>query len=146
MRILAPFLLLFAAACTSATEDEQPMVSPILTGEEAKDPWTFARPEVARVTHVDLDLALDFEAKQVGGTATLDIEAEPGADTVVHDSNGLAIAGFTDEAGNALPFTVGEAVEDKGTPVRVTIGEARRIALAVQAEFQPEGITVLQAN
>jgi len=39
----------------------------------------------------------------------------------------------TDEAGDALPFTVGEAVADKGAPVTVTIGEARRIAIAYTA-------------
>ncbi len=135
MRFVAAVLMSLATVgCTSTGgEGEETMASPILTSEEAKDPWTFAVPEVARVTHVDLDLTLDFEAKQVGGTATLDIEAEPGADTLVLDSNGLEIAGITDEAGNALPFTVGEAVEDKGAPVTVTIGEARRIAIAYTA-------------
>ena len=136
MRFVAAVLMSLAATGAPAVaqeESEAPLVSPILTSEEAKDPWTFAEPEVARVTHVALDLSLDFDAKQVGGMATLDIEAEPGADTVVLDSQGLAIAAITDEAGNALPFAVGEAVEGKGTPVTVTTGEARRIAIAYTA-------------
>jgi aminopeptidase N len=135
MRAAASFLLLLLlAACKP--EGEAPgeaMVAPILTGEEAHDPWTFAEPERARVTHVALDLALDFAARQVGGTATLDILAQPGVDTVVLDSQGLRIASVADDQGKALPFTVGEAVEGKGEPVTVTIGDARKIVVIYKA-------------
>ena len=80
----ASFLLFFLAACDAGSGPlAEPMVAPILTGEEARDEMSHAQPEVARVTHVALDLALDFEAKDVSGTATLDILAEPGADTII---------------------------------------------------------------
>src|SRR5690606_4756530 len=131
MRLLAPVLLLFAAACTSA--EAEPIVAPVLTSEEAHDPWTFAEPEVARVTHVDLDLELDFEDKSVGGTATLDVLTAPGADTLVLDTDGLEIASVADAEGNALPFELGEAVEGKGAPLTVSIGEARQIVVAYTA-------------
>ena len=133
MRLLAPFLMLFAAACSSADADDQPMVAPILTGTEAHDPWTFAEPQVARVTHVALDLALDFEARSVGGTATLDVLAEPGADTVVLDSDGLVVASVTDAEGKALPFEMGQEVADKGAPLTVKMGEARKIVVTYTA-------------
>jgi aminopeptidase N len=135
MRAVASFLLLIlAVACKPGGEGaQQPMVAPILTTEDAQDPWTFAQPEVARVTHVALDLALDFEDKSVGGTATLDILAEPGADTVVLDTNGLEIEGVADTEGNALPFELGEAVEGKGRPLSVTLGDKRKITVAYSA-------------
>jgi leukotriene-A4 hydrolase len=136
MRFAAPFLMLLAGAGVvpaQAQDGETAQVSPILATEDALDPWTFAQPQVARVTHVALDLTLDFEAKQVGGTATLDILARPGADRVVLDSQGLEIAAVADEAGTALPFTVGEAVEGKGAPVTVTLGETRRIVVTYTA-------------
>jgi leukotriene-A4 hydrolase len=133
LRLLAPFLLLFAAACSQAESEVEPMVSPILTTADAKDPWTFAEPEVARVTHVALDLALDFEGKSVGGTATLDVQAEPDADTLVLDSDGLEIASVADAEGKALSFRVGEAVEGKGAPVTVTMGPARKIVVTYTA-------------
>ena len=47
-------------------------VSPILTTADAVDTASFARPQIARVTHVALDLDLDFATRRVGGTATLD--------------------------------------------------------------------------
>src|SRR5688572_12856518 len=134
MRFVAALLIALAAATpASAQQNEAPMVSPILTSEDAHDPWTFAEPEVARVTHVVLDLELDFASKRVGGTATLDIQAAPGADSVVLDSQGLEIATITDEAGKPLAFAVGEEVEGKGSPVTITMGEARRIRIAYTA-------------
>ncbi len=136
---LKPFLLsltLLASACSGGVDKqttEEPLVSPILTSEDARDPASFAQPEVARVTHVALDLALDFAAKTVSGTATLDILARPDADTVVLDSDGLKIARITDENGAELPFTVGEKVEEKGEPVTITIGKSRKIVIAYSA-------------
>ncbi|AKH44102.1 aminopeptidase N [Altererythrobacter atlanticus] len=132
---LSAVLLLFAAACSSGGDapQEEVMVSPILTTEDAKDPASFAQPEVARVTHVDLDLALDFESRSVSGTATLDVLADPDADTIVLDSKGLQISAITNEDGADVPFTVGETVEGKGEPVTVTIGDARQITVAYTA-------------
>src|SRR5688572_16470352 len=133
MRFAAALLLSLAALAAPASAQETPLVSPILTAEDAKDPWTFAEPEVARVTHGALDLTLDFEAKQVGGTATLDAEARPGADSVVLASQGVLIAGVKDAAGRDLPFVLGEAVEHKGAPVTIALNGARRITIAYSA-------------
>jgi aminopeptidase N len=127
MRFAAALFLSLAAVAVPAVAQEAPLVSPILTSADAQDPWTFAQPEVARVTHVALDLALDFDAKTVGGTAALDIQAAPGADTVVLDSQGLAVSKVTDVLGNPLQFTLGEPVEGKGAPLTVVFGNARKV-------------------
>ena len=91
-------LLLAAAACTTM-KTESPattaIVAPVLTTADAVDTATYAQPQVARVTHVDLDLALDFAAKAVGGTATLDVLAAPDARTLVLDDRGLSITRIT---------------------------------------------------
>ena len=132
MRFAASVLMLFSALTSApalAQAEGTELVSPVLLTDDAKDPWTFAQPEVARVTHVALDLVLDFAGRQVGGTATLDVQAQPGAETVVLDSRGLAIESVKDEAGRDLPFSVGEMVEGKGAPLTVTLGDARRIVI-----------------
>jgi hypothetical protein len=141
-RLLASFALCLAAACTTieAPGDEPAMVAPILTSAEARDEFTFARPEVARVTHVALDLALDFARETVGGTATLDIAAAPGAEEIVLDSNGLQIARVTTPDGTPLPFTVGERVEGKGEPVTVEIGPARSIMVHYTAAPEADAL------
>ena len=138
-RIAAAFLLsVSAAACTSmnSASEAPAMVAPILTSADARDPFTYARPDVARVTHVDLDLALDFAAKAVGGTATLDVLAAPDATELVLDDRGLAISRIADEAGRELPFTVGKAEEGKGAPLTIAIGPGganRRIVIQYSA-------------
>nr|WP_234024864.1 M1 family metallopeptidase [Tsuneonella amylolytica] len=118
-------LLLAATACTTMNRESPAttaMVAPVLTTADAVDDATFARPQVARVTHVDLDLALDFAAKAVGGTATLDVLAAPDAQTLVLDDRGLVITRITDMAGRDLPYTVGTSVEDKGAPLTIEMG------------------------
>jgi aminopeptidase N len=111
------------------------MVSPILTSPEAQDTQTWAEPERARVTHVALDLDLDFDARRVGGTAMLDVLAEPGADTIVLDTNGLEIARVTDGSGRELPWEI-ESMEEtgaKGEPLRITLNGARTIRIDYRA-------------
>ncbi|MGX7952089.1 M1 family metallopeptidase [Tsuneonella sp. HG249] len=132
-------VLLATAACTTAERpglDRPAMIAPVLTTADARDSATYARPEIARVTHLDLDIALDFAAKAVGGTATLDVMAAAGATELVLDSNGLGISRVTDAGGGELPFAIGKGVEGKGGPLIVKIGpgsERRRITIQYTA-------------
>ncbi|MEW4447373.1 M1 family metallopeptidase [Qipengyuania sp. JC766] len=129
MRIIASlFLAVLVAACNvpgGAESSERAPIAPLLTSEQAFDDQTFARPQEARVTHVDLDLAMDFDAKTIGGLATLDVLAADDAREIVLDSNGLQIAGVTDADGNALQFEMGETVEGKGEPLTIQLPEQR---------------------
>jgi hypothetical protein len=147
MRILIAALALAAtAACTTtrrpdAQSPTQRTVAPILTTADARDPHSYARPEVARVTHVALDLGLDFEARRVAGTATLDILAVPGAREIVLDTKNLEILGVTDTSGRALPLVLGATDKDKGEPLTIQMGDARRIVIRYRTR---EGAEALQ--
>ena len=141
MRLFATLSLILSAAVLSACSPQDtigdaaaaPIVSPILTTDDAKDGYSYAQPEVARVTHVALDLALDFAKKNVAGTATLDILAADGAETVVLDTMGLEISAITDMEGNDLPFQLGEVADGMGAALTVTIGDKRQIVIAYQS-------------
>ena len=111
------------AACSTDFAEEERVVAPILTSEQAFDEFTYARPTEARVTHVALDLDLDFEGRRVEGTATLDVQAAEDANEIVLDSDGLVIGGIADGNGNALDYTIGEADPDKGEAITVQLGE-----------------------
>ncbi len=121
--LMLPFLFLLAGcgSLTSGETAQRSEIAPILTSEEAFDDQTFAKPQEARVTHLDLDLVMDFDAKTIGGTATLDVLAADEASEIILDSNGLRISAVTDEAGNALDFNLGEAVEGKGEPLTIQL-------------------------
>nr|WP_294846838.1 M1 family metallopeptidase [uncultured Sphingomonas sp.] len=105
----------------------------ILDTADAVDIHSYAKPLEARVTHVSLDLDVVFERKEVGGTATLDIEAKPGVGEVILDDKGLQIESIADANGNNLPFTVGAADEKLGAPLTITMGDARKIVIRYKA-------------
>jgi leukotriene-A4 hydrolase len=128
MRPLLLSALLALAGCVSASAP-RPAVAPILTTAEARDGYSFARPEIARVTHVALELDADFAAQRMAGTATLDIEAAPGASEIVLDTKGLEIEGIADAAGAPLRWALGEGDAARGRPLVVQTGAARRIAI-----------------
>jgi leukotriene-A4 hydrolase len=127
--LTAAFALLVAACATSGSAPQGRMVAPLLTTPDARDPHSHAVPEAARVTHVALDLALDFAQRRVAGTATLDILAAPGVGEVILDSNGLEISAVTDANGRSLPVTVGAEEEGIGAPVTIRMGTARQIVV-----------------
>ena len=131
-------ILLATTACSTTGTPDAPreaMVSPILTSADAVDSMTYAKPQVARVTHVALDLALDFERKLVGGTANLDILARPDAGEIVLDSNGLEIQRVLDRQGKELAWKLGAADKDgeMGAPLTITIGNARHVQIQYSA-------------
>ncbi|MES2291155.1 MAG: M1 family metallopeptidase [Pseudomonadota bacterium] len=122
-------IILAALAVASPIFAAPDAPSPILTTPEASDVLTHAQPQVARVTHVDLDLTVDFTAKNIRGTAALDILAKPGVAQVVLDIDKLAIAKITDGAGRPLKYAIGKHEGEKGAPLTVQIGAARRIVV-----------------
>src|SRR3954468_16174788 len=95
-------LLIASASIAPAATASRDAPSPILTSPDAKDVLSYARPEIARVTHIDLDLTADFKAHVMHGTATLDILARPGAREIVLDDKDLVIARITDASGRPL--------------------------------------------
>src|SRR5881398_2632169 len=91
-------------------------VAPVLATPDAIDTATFAKPLEARVTHVALDLTVNFDARRLDGTATFDIDRRPDARQIVLDDNGLEIAKVVDGSNHPLPFKVGAKDPNLGSP------------------------------
>lgn len=108
-----------------STRPEAPLMTQI-----PLDVHTYGQPNVARVTHVDLDLTADFVTKTFSGTATLDIQAVPGATEIILDVRDLDIRSIRDAAGNALTYAVGDEQPFMGRPLTVQMGSARKIVIA----------------
>jgi aminopeptidase N len=137
-KLIAAASALLLAACQSGEAPKAPaadaaLVAPVLDSTDAVDIHSYAKPLEARVTHVALDLAVDFAAKRVGGTATLDIEAKPGIRQVVLDDKGLEISAIASADGKPLPYTVGAADATLGAPLTVDIGDARKIVVTYKS-------------
>ena len=124
--LIAAAAALFLASCRTETapppsDQAAGQVAPILDTPDAVDAHSYAKPLEARVANVDLDLALDFEAKKVSGTAALDVIARPGVKEVILDSKGLEVAEVTDAEGKPLKWTLGASDPGKGAPLTIAL-------------------------
>lgn len=104
-------------------------IAPILDTPDAVDVHSYAKPLEARVTHVALDLSVDFAAKRLSGTATLDLQAKPGVKQIILDDKGLEIEAIATADGTALPYRVGAIDEKLGAPLTIEMGDAKKIVI-----------------
>ncbi|MDR1076687.1 MAG: M1 family metallopeptidase [Xanthomonadaceae bacterium] len=118
-----PFLLLplamMMAACSntdsgSATAPAQSKPRPASSvSARHHDESSYARPDVVKISDLALDLNLDFDRKQLAGTATYTLDwADPSATQLQLDTRDLSIERAEGEKGGLwtpLPFTVADA-------------------------------------
>ena len=96
------------------------------------DPHSYARPAEARVTHLDLDLAVDFAARRLTGRASLRLDRATGARQVVLDTRDLEVR------------RVGAGAEDRETPFR--LGEPRPFLGQELVIDLPDGADVVHVD
>ncbi|MFL6742670.1 MAG: M1 family aminopeptidase/hydrolase, partial [Sphingomicrobium sp.] len=129
--------LLLLSGCKAADKQSAPKsngteaaIAPILTTPDAVDVHSFAKPLEARVTHVALDLDVDFDSKRIGGTAILDIERKPDSKQIVLDDNGLEIESIADAGKHPLQWQVGAKDSNLGAPLAIALKpDTKRIVI-----------------
>ncbi len=97
----------------------------------AADPHSFAQPDQVRVTHLDLDLKIDFPQKQLDGKATLTLDwKNPKATSLVLDTRDLKIASIEgiDAKGHANALKFALAPRDKELGSKLTIATPQQPA------------------
>ena len=144
MKLSVTLLMLAAVLLTACSADQhngndasnsvEAAVAPILATPDAVDVHSFARPQEARVTHVALDLNVDFDARRIGGTATLDIDRRLDAKEIVLDDNGLEIDAVVDGSRRPLQFKVGPKDPNLGSPLAIQLKpDSKRIAITYKS-------------
>jgi leukotriene-A4 hydrolase len=140
--MIAAVAALFLASCQTDTAppkaNQSGQVAPILDTPDAVDAYSYAKPLEARVANVDLDLALDFDAKKVSGTAALDVIAKPGVREVILDSKGLDIAGVEDSNGKPLKWELGANDTSKGAPLTIALPGDGKQRIVVRYSSRPD--------
>ncbi|HAV49655.1 MAG TPA: aminopeptidase, partial [Brevundimonas sp.] len=126
------------AACTSMPgwggAGTNPAVQAPAQVQWVRDVHSHARPEIARVGHVDLDLTADFDRKVLSGTATLDISGRAGADQIILDVRNLDIESVSDGAGRAMTWRLGASDPILGQALEIDLpplsaGETRKLVI-----------------
>lgn len=98
------------AACTSAPSlDDAPFRQPALSPRELPmDLHSRSEPNRVRVTNVDLDLTLDFQAQELRGAVELTFERYDREAPLVLDTQGLAIVDVTGPDGRPRRWRLSE--------------------------------------
>lgn len=95
---------------------------------QTRDIHSYANPSESRVTHLELDLVVDFDARQLRGSCTLQVE---GSGDLVLDTRDLTIAGVEvsddGEAFREAPYELGAADAILGAPLTIARGSANRV-------------------
>ena len=136
MTLLKPVIFtLFAASALAACKGADVPVKetkPAATVEPTKrvitkdDKFTYANYDEVRVTHLDLNLDVNFDAKVLDGIATIDFErVKPNADMLVLDTKDLLIKSVRIFA-DGKPEGVTDYTMDEADKV---LGEALRVPL-----------------
>jgi len=94
--------------------------TPATPAPAIRDPHSAARADRTVVTHLALDLSVDFTTKQLAGTAAFTVERRvPGAELIL-DTDGLEIAAAT-ECGTHKPLTFTLGAHDAILGVALTV-------------------------
>ena len=150
-----PFLALVAAlALAACARDAAPPEGsaaapsddvPAATGPDA-DQHSYAEPEKVRIEDIALELDVDFEAKQLSGTATYELEwREPSATTLVLDTRELSIESVEAETGEGewtpLEYDLADAHDLLGSKLTIRMPDrAERIRIAYSTAPTASGL------
>lgn len=122
MRLLVVGIL----AMATLVQAQQARRTSGIAGVPVKDEHSFGNPQQVQVTHIDLDLGVDFTKRSLSGTATLTLKRnQPTAKTLVLDDENLKIEKV--EAATRVgkfketKFTVGEKQGTLGAPLSITL-------------------------
>ncbi len=136
--VAASLLLTTQLGCTPKSAED---TGPIALVEKTVDDHSYARPQEARVRHIDLDLTADFTKKTLSGTASLTLEAEANAKQVILDTKALDILKVTDASGEPLKYALGKSDAMMGRPLTIELPQGAQ-TVVVHYRTRPDGVAL----
>ncbi|MEZ5314513.1 MAG: M1 family metallopeptidase [Thermoanaerobaculia bacterium] len=100
---------------------------PALAAAEGPDPHSYSRPGEVSVTHLALDLSVDFPAHRLVGSAVLTLDRHDSAAPLVLDTRDLDISSVHFDSGlEARPFQLDPAAGILGSRLTIPLAAATR--------------------
>src|SRR5690606_28091721 len=136
-----------------APESPTPSAAAAASAEQAAivDEFSYAQPDKVRIADLALDLAVDFAAKQLSGTATYTLDwKDPAATELVLDTRDLAIEKVEAEDGGSwkpLQFALADADEVLGSKLTIQAPERpARVRVTYKTSPNASGLQWLEAS
>ena len=134
-RCLIVLLLAFAAAMPACNK-KPATVAPATTVQD----YSYARLDEVAVTHMDMDLAVDFDKQVISGTAAFDLANKSGAEVVHLDTWALRVFDVTMD-GKATTWVLGDSVPLIGRPLSVAITpDTKRVTVRYETTVDARGV------
>ncbi len=116
------FLLLILSMLSCSQDKKKVQSAAITEPMERKDPHSFSQPSQCVVTHLDLNLKVNFQEQKLIGEATWTIQQKENTGEIIFDTKGLDIQKVTldEEKENAF-FALGDEEEFIGRPLSIQI-------------------------
>ena len=144
--ISAIFALGGCAGQSNSSQPSQPGSSKALSNtavniEAGKDYHSFSNPEQISVTHLALDLDVNFDKKIISGDVELSVKRmQEGNNTLILDTRDLTIKAVTAN-GMPVPYSLGKADSFLGAPLTITIPEgANKVTVSYHTSPQASGV------
>lgn len=119
--LLLSFLMIGCSGNQQTEQVEMKKEEPKKETKAQKDIHSFAKSDEAAVTHLDLDVEVDFDKKQIAGKAKWKINNKTGAKQLYFDTRDLTIDKVTLNDDKETKFSVGEEVKFLGKPLVIDI-------------------------
>ncbi len=157
MRLLLSILVLLLAACQGDQDVSESQTSTVVTAQQlsdtdqpestgVSDEHSFSTPDDVVTEHLSLSLNVDFEKRELQGTAELTLKQINPTNTLVLDTRDLIIESVT-SAGHTLDWSLGDADENLGQPLRVSIDEDTSVvSITYRSQPQASGLQWLTAQ
>jgi len=123
---------MFLASCTNPKQEKS-------TLKYVDDPHSYAQPDKAVITHLDLDIDVDFNSEIIEGKATYKIENNNSSEIIL-DSKFLEIEKIQAD-GEDTEFSLGEFDELLGQSLKITISkETKKITVFYKTTNKTEAL------
>ncbi len=136
-RLIVVFLIVLMAACQIKKEES-------MTNNKKKyvnDAHSYANPNEAVMTHLDLDLDVDFETKIISGEAKITFDTSDSAEYLILDTKDLEVKSIWGENGDEAEFEFGEKDPILGQELKIKIpSNSKEITIIYQNSPDAEAI------
>jgi len=118
--------------------------TPSASGSE-KDWHTLSNADSVKVQHLSLDIAVDFDAKKIKGSARWNFVNLKQGGSIVFDTKDLVIDSVVLEDGSKASFSLGKADDILGAPLRVALSpESKSLTIYYQTGPAPIALQWLE--